>query len=61
MRLTAMRNDPKWTIFVSGGLELLQMASEPDTGQYASEDTEALRGVNYESVREENRTFVISV
>ena len=34
-----IRNGLKWTIFVSGGLGLLQMVSEPGSGQCASEDT----------------------
>ena len=37
MRLTTIRNESKWTIFVSGGLELLQRRSRHtfkyDTGQ----------------------------
>ena len=48
------RESPKKTIFVSGGLEQLQMVSEPDTGllqmvsepdtrQCASEDAEPRR------------------
>ena len=32
------RESPKRTISASGGLGLLQMVSEPDTGWYASED-----------------------
>ena len=27
-----IRNESKWTISISGGLEMLQMVSEPDTG-----------------------------
>ena len=38
MRLTAIRNGPKRTISVSGGLGLLEMVSEPDTEQCASEE-----------------------
>ena len=34
-----LRNGPKRTISVSGGLELLQMVSKQDTGRCASEDT----------------------
>ena len=33
-----IRNGSKRTISASGGLGLLQMVSEPDTGRYASED-----------------------
>ena len=38
----------KRTICASGGLELLQMVSEPDTGWYANEDAGSPRGVDYE-------------
>ena len=38
MRLTAIPNELKQTISASGGLELLQMVLEPDTGLCASED-----------------------
>ena len=34
------KESPKRTIFASGGLELLQMVSEPDTRQCASEEVE---------------------
>ena len=34
----AISNGPKRTISTSGGLELLQMVSEPDTGRCANED-----------------------
>ena len=33
-----IHNRPKRTVFVSGGLGLLQMVLEPDTGLCASED-----------------------
>ena len=33
VRLIAICNGPKWTMFVSDGLEQLQMVSEPDIGQ----------------------------
>ena len=33
-----IHNGPKRTIFVSGGLGLLQMVPEPDTGRCASKD-----------------------
>ena len=32
VRLTVIRNGLKWTISTSGGLGLLQMVLEPDTG-----------------------------
>ena len=38
----------KRIIFASGGLELLQMVSESDTGQYSSEDVESIKGVDCE-------------
>ena len=38
MRLTAMCNGPKRTISASGGLKLLQMVLELDTGRCAGED-----------------------
>ena len=43
-----IRNGPKRTIFASGGLELLLMVSEPDTGWYASKDAGSPRGVDCE-------------
>ena len=48
VRLTAIHNGSKWTIFASGELELLQMVLEPNTGQCASEDAGPLRGVDCE-------------
>ena len=48
MRLTAIRNELKQTISVNGGLGLLQMVSEPDTGRYASEDVGPSREVDCE-------------
>ena len=39
VRLMTIRNGPKKTISASGGLELLQMVSKPDTGRCASKDT----------------------
>ena len=36
MRLTTIRNRPKQTISASDGLGLLQMVSEPNTGDVAS-------------------------
>ena len=51
MRLTTIGNGLKRTISTSGGLELLQMVSEPDTGQCAGEDTGPLRGVECEIPR----------
>ena len=48
VRLTAIRNGPKWTISASIGLGLLQMVSELDTGRCASEDAGPLRGVDCE-------------
>ena len=44
VRLTTIHNRPKWTISASGELELLQMVSELDTGQCASEDAGPPRG-----------------
>ena len=41
-------NGPKWITFVSGGLGLLRMVSEPDTGQCVSEDTGPHEGVDCE-------------
>ena len=41
-----MRNGPKWTIFASGGLGLLQMVSKPDPKRRANEDTRSPRGVD---------------
>ena len=38
MRLTAICNGSKRTISASGGIELLDMVLEPDTGRCASED-----------------------
>ena len=37
-------NGPKQIIFSSGGLELLQMVSEPDTGRCGNEDAGLPRG-----------------
>ena len=42
------RESPKRTIFACGGLGLLQMVSEPDTGRCASEDARSSRGVDSE-------------
>ena len=44
VRPTAIRNGPKWTIFASGGLGLLQMVSELHTERCASVDTGPQRG-----------------
>ena len=46
MRLTTIHNRPKRTISTSGGLGQLQMVSELDTGQCASEEARPLRGVS---------------
>ena len=43
-----IRNEPKWTITVIGGIELLQMISELDTERCAIKDTEPPRRVDYE-------------
>ena len=43
-----IRNGPKQTIFTSGGLKLLQMVSELDTGRCASEDVGSPKGVDCE-------------
>ena len=42
------RESPKRTIYVSGGLGLLQMVLELDIGRCASEDAGVPRGVDYE-------------
>ena len=39
-----IRNGPKWTIYASGGFELLQMVSEPNTEQCTNEDAGPPRG-----------------
>ena len=44
VRLTAIRNGPKWTIFISGWFELLQMVLESDTGRCTSEDAGLPKG-----------------
>ena len=44
MRLTTIHNGPKRTISTSGGFELLQMVSEPNTGRCASVDVGPPRG-----------------
>ena len=46
--LTVICNGPKRTISASGRLALLQIISEPDTRQCASEDVRPLKGVNCE-------------
>ena len=43
-----IRDEPKWTISASGGLERLQIVSELDTGQCASEDVGWPRRVDFE-------------
>ena len=48
VRLKMMRNGPKRTISTSDDLGLLQMVSELDTEQRASEDTWPPRGVDCE-------------
>ena len=48
VRLMAIRNGSKWTISASGGLEILQMVSEPDTERCASEDAGPPKGVDCE-------------
>ena len=48
LRLIAMCNELKRTISASGGLELLQMVSEPNTGWCANEDVGLPRGVDCE-------------
>ena len=50
-----IRNGPKRTISTSGGFGLLQMVSESDTRQCASEDVEPLRGVDYEVLHQLER------
>ena len=44
----AICNEAKWTISASSGLELLQMVSELDIGQCASEDVGLPREVDCE-------------
>ena len=44
MRLMAIRNGSKRTIFANSGLGLLQMVSELDTEPCVSEDARPLRG-----------------
>ena len=44
MKLIAIRNELKQTIAASGGLGLLQMVSEPDTGWCSSKDARSLKG-----------------
>ena len=53
----------KWTMFASGGLELLLMVSEPDIGQCASENTESKEGGLQDPtlVGEGNETFLVRV
>ena len=41
-------NGQKWIIFFSGGLGLLQMVSESDTGRCASEDAGPSMGLDCE-------------
>ena len=48
MKLMAIPNGPKRTISVRGGLGLLQIISEPDTGLCASEEAGLSRGVDCE-------------
>ena len=45
MTLTVIRNGSKRTISASGGIELLEMVLEPDTGRCVSEDAGPLKGV----------------
>ena len=44
----AISNGPKWTMFASGGLGLLQMVLESDTERCVSEDVGPLRRVDCE-------------
>ena len=48
--LKTLRESPKKTIFASGGLGLLQMVSEPNTGRCASEEAELQKGGEHEAV-----------
>ena len=48
MRLTAICNGLKWTIFASGEVELLQIVLKPDTEWCAREDAWPSRGVDCE-------------
>ena len=53
--------NPTTTIFVNGGLELLQIVSEPDIEQYANKDVGPSKGVDCEILpRLEMRTTSIS-
>ena len=47
MRLTTIRNIPKRTIFVGGGLRLLQIVSELDTKRCTNKDVEPSRGMDH--------------
>ena len=55
VRLTALRNGPKRIISASGGLGLLQMVSEPNTGWCASKDAGPPKGVDCEIPRRFDR------
>ena len=48
LKVKPERKRPKRTIFVNGGLGLLQMVSEPNTRRCASENAGPPRGVNCE-------------
>ena len=48
MRLTTIHNWLKGTMFANGGLELLQMGSEPDTGHCVNEDVGPSKGMDCE-------------
>ena len=63
MRLTTIRNRLERTISASGGIELLQMISEPVTGQCTNEfvDPQEGRLRDSRSVGERIETLLISV
>ena len=62
--LKLVRNGPKWTIFASGQLGLLQIVSELDTERCASKDARPPRGVDCEilhRLEKETEPFLIRV
>ena len=63
MRLTAIRNGPKQTIFASGGFRRLEVVLEPDIEQCANENTGPKGGGLWDPtwVKKENDAFLIRV
>ena len=49
------RESPKRTISANGGLGLLQLVSEPDTGRCASKEAKPQRGSEHEAVCQQRR------